>query len=74
MDGLPALSTHGCSFNPGQAGIPVCPEEDPATSLHNMQLIKDYGAMGSWSVCKASYMITKKQPFKYAFKFHNHLL
>lgn len=33
MDGLPAFSTHGCSFDPRQAGVPVRPEEDPK---HNM--------------------------------------
>lgn len=29
MDRLPAFPTHGCSFNPGQAGVPVGPEKDP---------------------------------------------
>lgn len=32
MDRLPAFSTHGRSFDPGQAGVPVGPEEDPAAT------------------------------------------
>lgn len=30
VDGASAFSTHGCGFNPGQAGIPVCPKQNTA--------------------------------------------